>query len=943
MLKKILTPNNLTLSNLYRKMSGSLLSLAVKTQVIGDTPNADNATTMTTQMDTTATSQSTNQPNALTFYVLKEYSRSNSILIDLETQKLDLPPALASVQAQAFGIDEKTAMIFLNHPKGNVIELPTNSLAKNFSDLEKTGRQSNGLENNGSDKKVKAEKNARAQYSPRLLRLIEAVKHYPELNVQFIPVTILWGRTPEKEDSIFNLLTADEWQVPSIPKQLFNIGVKGRDTFVQFHPAKDLRSLLSQEAQREAGKDAEAILPEIPSQAQNRQALNTLAQHIQNRLQAYLDRQQEAILGPDLSDRRNVVDKILYTPAVMHAIEMDTQSKSHIKNHSIYDSRIQARQYLNEITSDYSASVIRFFDRFLTWLWTQLYDGVEVQHFDRVRELASDYEIVYVPCHRSHMDYLLLSYVIYKRGLRIPHVAAGDNLNIPVLGQLLRNGGGFFMRRSFKDNPLYGAVFREYMHSMLNRNTPIEYFIEGGRSRSGRLVPPKKGMIAMTVQSHLRQASKPIVFIPTYIGYERIMEGATYVGEMKGKPKESESLLGLIKASRKIERIFGNVHVSFGKPLFLNDFMQKFDVLPNSLPPDRTDTPMPDNAIQMIENLSLKIMQRINRSAVVNPVSLLSLVLLSTPQAALDEQSCIEQIALYQRIAQALPYDEDVSITEMSPQSIINYGIKLKLIERTPHVLGDMIRVAQGQAALLSYFRNNILHIYIMYSLITTILHRNGSMSQANLQQLVSLMYPFLQAELFLKYPIRTLDNTIANHVEVLATEQIILTQSLESNQPLSSNQLLLSPDPNTRRFQQMQVLANSVEQSLERYFMVLALLSQQGSGKLSKVQVIDLCHLLGQRLSVLYEDDMPDFFDRALFSSFIDALARLDYITLDEQNLITFDKRIDSMAKNAHYILNIDVMHILQQIAQLNDGEIQRTLAELQQKKQSKFSRKKA
>ena len=161
---------------------------------------------------------------------------------------------------------------------------------------------------------------------------------------------------------------------------------------------------------------------------------------------------------------------------------------------------------------------------------------------------------------------------------------------------------------------------------MLMRNTPIEYFIEGGRSRSGRLLPPKKGMLAMTVQSHLRQAGKPIVFIPTYIGYERIMEGGTYVGELKGKPKESESLLGLLKASRKIERIFGHVHVSFGQPLYLADFMKKFDVAPNTLPKDRTDSDMPANVTHMIDNLGIKIMQRINRSAVLNPVTLLSLV-----------------------------------------------------------------------------------------------------------------------------------------------------------------------------------------------------------------------------------------------------------------------------------------------------------------------------
>lgn len=896
----MLTPKSLKtskpLNNLYRKLSGSLLSMAVKSQLIGDVP--DIAVAIDQHTDAPS-----DQQTVLTFYVLKEYSRSNSVLIDLESQNHKLPHALATVVDNKHSINEKTAMVFLHHPK--------------FSPWEKESQPT---------------------YSPRLLRLIEAVQRYPDLTIQLIPVTILWGRSPEKEDSIFNLLTNDDWQVPTIPKQLFNIGVKGRDTFVQFHAPKDLREILTQEAQKEGLKTLNSELKNGTDKPSHDTALSSydisfLAAQVHKRLNDYLNKQQETILGPDLSDRRNVVDKILYTPAIAHAIEVDSQAK----NHSIYDSRIQARQYLNEITSDYSSSVVRFFDRFLTWLWTQLYDGVEVHHFERVRAVASDYEIIYVPCHRSHMDYLLLSYVIYKRGLRIPYVAAGDNLNIPVLGQILRNGGAYFMRRSFKDNPLYGAVFREYMHSMISRNTPLEYFVEGGRSRTGRLLPPKKGMLAMTVQSHLRQASKPIAFIPTYIGYERIMEGGTYLGEMSGKPKESESLIGLLKTTRKIERIFGNVHVSFGKPLFLSDFMQKFEVKPNSLPPDRTDSTMPTNAMQMIDNLGIKIMQSINRNAVLNPVSLLSLVLLSTPKTALDEESCIRQLALYQRLAAQLPYDEDITVSNMSPQHIINYGIKLKLLERTPQVLGDIIRVAQGQAPLLSYFRNNILHVYILASLIASMIQRNGRMAMSDLQQTVEVMYPFLQAELFLKYAQRTLPERIETHINKLIEEGLIVDRGINDK----GQRILSAPEPNTRNYQQLSVLANSVEQSLERYFMVLALLSQQGSGRMSKEQVIDLCHLLGQRLSVLYEGDMPDFFDRALFTSFLEALERLDYIEIID-GMIQFDKRVDNMAKNARFILDVDEMHILHQIAGLTDEEITRTLNQIQQKKQSRFSRKK-
>ena len=295
-----------------------------------------------------------------------------------------------------------------------------------------------------------------------------------------MPVTVLWGRAPDKEESLFRLLMADEWESPSKAKQLFNIGVMGRDTFIHFSQAKDLQTLIAQT--QASGEDGMTIA-------------------IAQRLQGYLDKQRTSIVGPDLSDKKNLAGEILSSPKVVKALE-EQAAKS---GKSIAAVKAEAQGYLGEITSNYSHSVVRFFVHFLSWLWTRLYDGVQVRHFERVRTLAPDYQVVYVPCHRSHVDYLLLSYVIYKRGLRIPHVAAGENLNIPILGELLRSGGAFFMRRSFKGNTLYSTVFKEYVHSLMQRQAPIEYFIEGGRSRTGRLLPPKLGMLAMTVNSHLRE------------------------------------------------------------------------------------------------------------------------------------------------------------------------------------------------------------------------------------------------------------------------------------------------------------------------------------------------------------------------------------------------------------------------------------------------------
>ena len=889
---------NAPINQLYRKLSGQMLDVAVKPKLLGELPEFDH------------------DDKTLRFYVLQDYSRSNSILIDLQTQEHKLPPALVGVNDSAHNIKENAAIIFLHHPHAKDNQL-----------------------------------------SPRLSRLISAVLQYPELKVRLVPVSILWGRAPEKEDSLFKLLTADNWEDPSITKQLFNIGVMGRDTFVQFHPPQDLRALIndSLKGDDEDAADLNSAIFEATTLATNDNDANVtdstpkstidiapsytmvasadgnreLVRSLQQQLNIYLDKQRASMLGPDLSDRRNLVDKLVYSPAIKHAIEAEAAETGTSER----EARILAKSYANEMVNDYSHSIVRGFYKFLTWLWTQLYDGVEVHHFERVRELAADYELVYVPCHRSHVDYLLLSYVIYKRGLSIPYVAAGDNLDVPVLGPLLRGAVAFYIRRSFRGNALYTAVLREYMHTLITRNTPIEYFIEGGRSRSGRLLPPKMGMLAMTVHSQLRQSNKPVVFIPTYIGYERIMEGGTYIGELKGKPKESESLIGLLKVGRKIERIFGNVHLSFGTPLHLTDFMTKFDVPENSLPADRTDTPLDSKASAMVDNIGVKVMQHINKAAVVTPVSLLSLVLLSAPKSALDEAICREQIALYQGLAQQLPYSSDTVITDMSPQQIIDYGIKLKLIERIPHILGDIIQIAGKQAALLSYFRNNILHVFILLSFLSALVARNGRIERSRLDNIAKQLYPFLQSELFLYYPAHGLADTLNKKVDILIAHGLIIELG---------DGMLSVPEANSECYQQLQVLATPVEQSLERYFMTLALLAQQGSGNLTENEVVDLCHLLGQRLSVLYADDIPDFFDRALFTSFLGALTRLDYLQKEaETGILTFDQRINDIAHHAKYVLRPEMMQILQQVASLNEEEIAHAITEISNKKQRKFGRK--
>src|SRR5690606_4440848 len=207
------------------------------------------------------------------------------------------------------------------------------------------------------------------------------------------------------------------------------------------------------------------------------------------------------------------------------------------------------------------------------------------------------------------------SYVLFVNGLVPPHIAAGVNLNMPVVGPILRRGGAFFMRRSFKGNRLYSAVFNEYLNMVFDRGFSVEYFIEGGRSRTGRLLEPRPGMLNMTVRSFLRTRRRSFVFVPVHFSYEKVLEGGTYLGELHGKTKKKESVLDIFRTLRKIKGTFGRVHVNMGEPIHLNN------LLGNTAPGWRDeaydDNNPPPWLVESVSDLGNRIVTHINNAAVV--------------------------------------------------------------------------------------------------------------------------------------------------------------------------------------------------------------------------------------------------------------------------------------------------------------------------------------
>ncbi|MCG6886847.1 MAG: 1-acyl-sn-glycerol-3-phosphate acyltransferase, partial [Proteobacteria bacterium] len=298
----------------------------------------------------------------------------------------------------------------------------------------------------------------------RMLRgILEVLNENPEMDIQFVPVTIFWGRPVSKQQHWFTVLFAQTWGFAGRIRKFFIILFHGKNTLVQFSDAISYRSGINSHLSDDENID-----------------------NIQRKLAERLIEIKTATLGPDTSHRRTRVRELLISEAVQNAIK----KRSDEDNITEYKATLQARRYLYEIVSNRNTSTIRILQIGLTSFWNRCYSGIKTGNSQDLRKLALTHSLVYVPCHRSHIDYLLLSYVIYYEGLAIPYIAAGKNLNIPLIGPILRSAGAFFIRRSFKGNELYSAVLFEYLSRLVAIGAPIEYFIEGGRSRTGRLLKP---------------------------------------------------------------------------------------------------------------------------------------------------------------------------------------------------------------------------------------------------------------------------------------------------------------------------------------------------------------------------------------------------------------------------------------------------------------------
>ena len=237
---------------------------------------------------------------------------------------------------------------------------------------------------------------------------------------------------------------------------------------------------------------------------------------------------------------------------------------------------LAARRYALEIAANYSQPFVTFMALVLGRLWNRLYDGVEFEHVEKLQEIGDGAEIIYVPCHRSHMDYLLLSYVIYRKGFAVPHIAAGVNLNLPVIGRFLRKGGAFFLRRSFKGDALYAAVFAKYLR-LHDGARPSARILHRGRPQPHRA--PAVAAHRHVVDDRAQLPARPQAAGGVRAGVLRLRAHRRgpdlhrrTLGPREGKGERArlDQIVVACCAAR-----FGKVHVNLGQPIDLDELLQQ--------------------------------------------------------------------------------------------------------------------------------------------------------------------------------------------------------------------------------------------------------------------------------------------------------------------------------------------------------------------------------
>ncbi|MBS3758154.1 MAG: 1-acyl-sn-glycerol-3-phosphate acyltransferase [Desulfobacterales bacterium] len=530
------------------------------------------------------------------------------------------------------------------------------------------------------------------QSKPDPLHYLIEIQKRIDRPIYFYPQLMLFGKAPEKTRLTFIDMLFGTNENPGRIRRLLALIKNPKSIFIESSEPLCLRQFLAR--------------PEIAKLSSKNQAV-ALRRHLLDQL----NRHRQSITGPMLKSRLEIIEELLTRQDVQKFIA-DYARETNV---SIHQAHKQAAAYLNEIASNYNLKMIRIFDVVLRWMFRNIFEGMVIDYsgLDRVKRISRNAPLVLVPCHKSHLDYLILSYVFFNNNMPCPLIAAGKNLSFWPLGPIFRGGGAFFLRRTFKGEKLYPKVFAAYIQKIIDEGFYVEFFPEGGRSRTGKLLTPKIGLLSFILEAYQNIRWSDMIFVPIYIGYDRVLEEKAYIHELEGGKKAPENLKNVVKARKFLKRKYGKIYLNFNAPISLRHYLKQYD-------PELTQ-PIIDPKNTSL-HLGRRLIAAINQVTVVTPHSVLASAILNCGQKRFYYNQLFHLVETYMdyllnqgaNLSDTLIIDRNSAFTHVLETFVQNKMLEKSTTElSTASESNPLFKISDNRRPGFEYYKNNCVICFV--------------------------------------------------------------------------------------------------------------------------------------------------------------------------------------------------------------------------------------
>lgn len=569
-------------------------------------------------------------------------------------------------------------------------------LNKSFPDPYDSGYIRHGLINGKSallslvEKKGFYRRFVKAKTDP--IRYLIEIQKSIDRPIYIIPQLMFFSKKPTRPvPSIIDILFGTEGK-PGKIRRLLTLFKNPGKIFVEISEPINLKAFLAFSENRE-------------------QSIEYLSLVLRRDLLLQMNRHRQSITGPILKSIEELKQSILIKDRLQNF--MEKYSKKH--DTPIQEIHKKADSYLDEIAAKYNMSIVKIMATLVRWIIYTMFEGASIDpdELNRVKTMSQKGPLILIPSHKSHIDYLILSYILFNNNMPCPHIAAGKNLSFWPMGPIFRAGGAFFIRRSFRGAALYSKVFAEYINKLLEEGFNIELFIEGGRSRTGKLLMPKLGLLSILLNAYKNGACDDLRFIPVFIGYDRILEESSYLHELEGGKKEEENLLQVIKARKFLKKRYGRIYIKFHDAISLNELLSKNDTSLKEM------TSKEQNAL--CRNLGHRMINAINKVTVVTPHSLVACAILTCAKKRFSSNHMISHVETYLKYlsSQGARLADTLHLDHMNAvEHVFDIYVQRKFIERISTNQGSLsseiqFKINENRRLILEYYKNNCIAFFV--------------------------------------------------------------------------------------------------------------------------------------------------------------------------------------------------------------------------------------